>query len=235
MAEGYHLVVVLNDNSEFAPRATWNSQHGPTLATETFWKDLAGVYGHDPQVIFDLFNEPRTYSAGMSQAEEWRLWLNGGHFHGEFYPFGMAKLAGYVRHTLGARNLFWVQGPFYSYSLAGMASNGAVLKVSGVVYAVHHPIGPQDTATWEADFGYLVTRGIAPVVVGEWTNYEPAPTLKPTWQRTSCWPQASICGSASTSASRNRGPEGRRPEGSTPSVERASASARRFTTGIRHR
>ena len=192
MAEHYHLVVVLNDNSEFAPRATWNSQHGPTLATETFWKDLAGVYGNDPQVIFDLFNEPRTYSAGMSQAEEWRLWLNGGHFHGEFYPFGMAKLADYVRNTLGARNLFWVQGPDYSYSLAGMVRNGAVLKVSGVVYAVHHPAGSKDRATWEADFGYLVRRGIAPVVVGEWTNYEPTPTVNPTWQRSSCWPDAPV-------------------------------------------
>jgi len=192
MAEDYHLVVVLNDNSEFAPRATWNSQHGPTAATETFWKDLASVYGNDPQVIFDLFNEPRTYSPGMSQAEEWRLWLNGGHFGHEFYPFGMAKLADYVRHTLGARNLFWVEGPFYSYSLAGMVSNGAVLKVSGVVYAVHHPAGPQDRASWEADFGYLVTRGVAPVVVGEWTNYEPKPTLNPTWQRSSCWPEAPV-------------------------------------------
>jgi hypothetical protein len=190
LAENDHLVVVLNDNSEFAPRATWNSQHGPTAATETFWKDLARIYGRDPQVIFDLFNEPRTYVVGMSQAQEWRLWLNGGHFRGEFYPFGMAKLADYVRNTLGARNLFWVQGPYYSYSLAGMVSNHAVLKVSGAVYAVHHPAGSRDTASWEADFGYLVTRGVAPVVAGEWTNYEPKPTLNPTWQRSSCWPDA---------------------------------------------
>ena len=192
MAEDYHLVVVLNDNSEFAPRATWNSQHGPTAATETFWKDLARLYGNDPQVIFDLFNEPRTYAPGMSPAEEWRLWLDGGHFGHEFYPFGMAKLADYVRNTLGARNLFWVEGPFYSYSLGGMVRYGAVLKVSGVVYAVHHPAGAQDRAAWEADFGYLVRRGIAPVVVGEWTNYEPTPTVNPTWQRSSCWPDAPV-------------------------------------------
>ena len=189
LAESYHLVVVLNDNTEFAPRATWPFQHGPTPATKTFWKDLAGLYGNDPQVIFDLFNEPRTFVAGMSQAEEWRLWLNGGRLGGTSY-FGMANLAGYVRNTLGARNLFWIQGPFYSYSLAGMVSNGAVLKVSGVVYSEHHPTGPQDRATWQADFGYLVTAGVAPVVVGEWTNYEPKPTRKPTWQRTSCWPGA---------------------------------------------
>jgi hypothetical protein len=191
-AEQYHLVVVLNDNTEFAPRATWSSQHGPTHATEIFWKDLAGQYGHDPQVIFDLFNEPRTYTAGMSQAQEWQLWLDGGSFGGAFYPFGMAQLASYVRNTLGARNLFWIEGPDYSYSLAGMVSNDAVLHVSGVVYAVHHPAGPRNAATWDADFGYLVRTGVAPVVVGEWTNYEPVPTVSPTWQRSSCWPDAPV-------------------------------------------
>jgi hypothetical protein len=191
-AEEDHLVVVLNDNTEFASRVTWRSQKGPTPATETFWKDLARVYGNDPQVIFDLYNETRLYYAGMPQAQEWQLWLNGGYFDGVFYPFGMAGLADYVRYTLHARNLFWVQGPDYSYSLAGMVSNGALLNVSGVVYAVHHPAGPQDTATWEADFGYLVTTGVAPVVEGEWANYEPKPTLKPTWQRSSCWPDAPV-------------------------------------------
>ena len=73
-----------------------------------------------------------------------------------------------------------------------MVRNGAVLRVSGVVYAVHHPAGSLERATWEADFGYLVRRGIAPVVVGEWTNYEPKPTLNPTWQRSSCWPDAPV-------------------------------------------
>ena len=63
-AEQHHLVVVLNDNTEFGPPAVSRAQKGPTPATEAFWKDLAAVYGHDPQVIFDLFNEPRTYSPG---------------------------------------------------------------------------------------------------------------------------------------------------------------------------
>ena len=35
-----------------------------------------------------------------------------------------------------------------------MVSHGARLKVSGVVYALHHPAGPPDTASWDADFSY---------------------------------------------------------------------------------
>jgi Cellulase (glycosyl hydrolase family 5) len=188
-AESDNLVVVLNDSTEYtAP--VYMAELGPTRATETFWKDLTQVYGQDPQVIFDLFNEPRMYYSGMSQAQEWKLWLNGGTFLGADYPFGMAGLARYVRTTLHAKNLFWIEGPRYSFSFAGMLREGAALKVSGVVYAVHHPAAPHDTSGWNADFGYLVTQRIAPVVDGEWTNYEPPQTVKPTITKTSCWPDA---------------------------------------------
>jgi len=118
------------------------------------------------------------------------LWLNGGEFAGVFYPIGMAKLTAYVRHTLHAQNLFWVEGPDYSASFAGMVQQGALLQVSGVVYALHHPAGQHDPASWDDDFGYLLTGGVAPVVDGEWTNYEPVPTSHPTTVPSSCWPDA---------------------------------------------
>jgi len=188
-AESDHLVVVLNDDTELTAPA-WNLEQGPSFETETFWQDLTDAYGEDPQVIFDLFNEPRMYYDGMSQAEEWQLWLNGGAFEGETYPIGMAQLAEYVRSTLGAENLFWVEGPRYSVSFAGMVREGAVLPVSGVVYAVHHPAAPHDGSGWYADFGYLVVTGVAPVVDGEWTNYEPPPDSAPGPMPTSCWPDA---------------------------------------------
>jgi len=190
-AESDHLVVVLNDSTELTD-PIWNEELGPTSGTEAFWKVLAGIYGNNPQVIFDLFNEPRTYASGMSSAQEWKLWLDGGSFAGVSYPFGMAQLAGYVRNTLHAKNLFWVEGPRFSVSFAGMVRWGAVLKVSGVVYAVHHPAAPHDTSGWYADFGYLVATGVAPVVDGEWTNYEPVPTATPTTVPTSCWTDAPI-------------------------------------------
>jgi hypothetical protein len=188
LAESYSLVVVINDQTEFGGAVARSTQRGPTAATKTFWKDMADLYGNDPQVIFDLFNEPRMYSAGMSEAQKWQLWLNGGWFGGTFYPFGMAGLAAYVRNY--ARNLFWVEGPDNSQSFAGMVSHGALLKVSGVVYALHHPAGLTNPASWDADLGYLVKTDVAPVVDGEWTNYEPAPTETYQAPRSSCWPEA---------------------------------------------
>jgi hypothetical protein len=188
-AESDNLVVVLNDDTE-ATAPVYMAELGPTGATEAFWKDLAKVYGQDPQVIFDLFNEPRMYYSGMSPALEWKLWLNGGNFLGADYPIGMAGLARYVRNTLHAKNLFWIEGPRYSFSFAGMLREAAELKVSGVVYAVHHPAAPHDASGWYADFGYLIAQGVAPVVDGEWTNYEPPPTAQATMMQTSCWPDA---------------------------------------------
>ena len=198
LAESYHLVVVLNDSTESAPTATQSYQQGPTRGTETFWKDMAVIYGHDPQVIFDLFNEPRTYSSGMSEAEKWRLWRNGtgtGTFNGHHY-LGMENLAMYVRTTVGATNLFWIEGPDYSNTFGGMETQNALITgVSGVVYAIHHPAGPHDVLNWYRDFGYLIDTGAAPVVDGEWTNYAPKaefgllPTI-PVPANSECWQDA---------------------------------------------
>jgi Cellulase (glycosyl hydrolase family 5) len=180
LAESDGLVVVINDQTE---TATVDYQLGPTPGTETFWKDIIGVYGSDHQVIFDLFNEPRTYSSGMSQAQEWGLWHDGGSFDGNNY-IGMAALASYVR-AADASTLFWVEGPDYSASFAGMESQDALLSTSGVVYAVHHPAGAHDSSAWYDDFGYLINTGVAPVVDGEWTNYQPSPNAN-----SECWSDA---------------------------------------------
>jgi hypothetical protein len=190
LAESYNLVVVLNDETNFSPPTVRHYQADPTVGTEVFWKDMAKVYGNDPQVIFDLYNEPRTSVPSMPEATLWRLWLDGGTFKGVHYAFGMAHLAAYVRYTVGARNLFWIEGPRYSLSFAGMIRYHALIHVSGVVYSIHHAQGQHDVQGWNAAFGYLVTEGIAPVVNGEFTNYEPPPN--PTINLTPgyCWTNA---------------------------------------------
>jgi Cellulase (glycosyl hydrolase family 5) len=185
-AERYHLVVVLNDSTESPPSTGVGSyQRGPTPGTETFWRDLAKVYGSNPQVIFDLFNEPRN-TTGLSQAATWSLWRNGGTFDGDHY-LGMEQLASYVRNTVHAKNLFWVEGPNYSDSFSGLERyHGLLTKVSNVVYAIHHPLGPHTRAGWYVAFGYLINTRVAPVVEGEWTNYAPPPG-KP---NSECWSDA---------------------------------------------
>jgi Cellulase (glycosyl hydrolase family 5) len=190
LAESYNLVVVLNDETNFSPPAVRHYQADPTPGTEVFWKDMTKVYGNDPQVIFDLYNEPRTSVPTMPPATLWRLWLDGGTFKHVHYAFGMAHLAAYVRYTAGAHNLFWIEGPRYSLSFAGMIRYHALIHVSGVVYSIHHAQGAHDVQAWNAAFGYLVTDGIAPVVNGEFTNYEPHPDPKVDLIPGYCWTDA---------------------------------------------
>ncbi|MGH3155680.1 MAG: cellulase family glycosylhydrolase [Streptosporangiaceae bacterium] len=191
LAEHYHLVVVLNDSTESPPGSVKSGLLGPTTMTETFWKDMTKVYGRNPQVIFDLFNEPRI-PLGDSVSQDWQQWRNG------VSPYlGMENLARYVR-AQGAQNVYWAQGPAYSISFQGMERSGGLLTgVGPVVYAVHHPSGlyirlyrPEYKLFWFLDFGYLVNLHIAPVVEGEWTNYEPHPTSNVKPIPTSCWPDA---------------------------------------------
>ena len=59
-------------------------------------------------MIFDLFNEPRRADF-PTEAGTWKFWRHGGAYHG-YHFIGMQPLARYVR-GLGARNLFWIEGP----------------------------------------------------------------------------------------------------------------------------
>ncbi len=191
LAESYKLVVVLNDETNFTfPLSVRHHQADPTRETELFWKDMTRFYGNDPQVIFDLYNEPRTSVPSMGPARLWHLWLDGGTFKGVHYKFGMAALAAYVRYTAGAHNQFWIEGPRYSLSFAGMIRYHALIHVSNVVYSIHHAQGKHDQAAWYAAFGYLVVDGIAPVVNGEFTNYEPLPDPGSNLVPGYCWTNA---------------------------------------------
>lgn len=160
LAESYGLVVVINAQTQDV-----GNEPGPTHATHVFWNDIIGVYGHDPQVAFDLFNEPHV-NAG-STAADWKAWQVGGTFNGTYY-LGMQTLLNYIRAD-GATNLVWVEGPFTATTLARVKS----YPITGgpMMYAIHHPSGAHNSSVWWADFGYLVKDGIAPVVDGEWTNY----------------------------------------------------------------
>ena len=194
-AVSHGLVVVLNDSTESSAYASKELE--PDLYTEFFWQVMAGLYGHgssNPQhidgpehVIFDLFNEPRDSDTS------WTTW-----YYGPPSPFpgpppnvgylyeGMETLARNVRAE-APRTLFWIEGPSFSSSFAGMYPN-YMIRVRNVVYAIHHPAaqgGKDDTAAWDAAYGYLVEKNIAPVVEGEWTNFGGAGV-----GNSACWPDA---------------------------------------------
>lgn len=188
-AEHDGLVVVLNDQTESDTNPT--AEEGPTQNTVSFWRKLlsaqpslgAPTYAQDPQVVLDVFNEPRAQgviTGCTDNCTTWRLWQQGGQDVLGHNYLGMQQLVDAVRAD-STTNLLWVEGPFW----AGTLSQVSAYRITGgaLAYDVHHPDGAHTAAQWDLDFGYLVEGGIAPVVDGEWTN-------RSSGDSTNCWPDA---------------------------------------------
>jgi hypothetical protein len=109
---------------------------------------------------------------------------------------GMDAVAYHIRNQDNdTKTLLWVEGPGAAGTLAGLAQPDCGSTPTGncfitpslnpIVYAVHHPYGsditsstspPANTSTWWDEFGWVVDHpdvsGWAPVVAGEWTNFD---------------------------------------------------------------
>lgn len=164
LAEQAHMIVVICAQTE-----SLGKEPGPIAETALFWKDITKVYGNNPQVVYDLFNEPRvgTKITKGDNRQVWHTWQQGGTFQGQTYV-GMQPLVNDVRAD-GAKNLLWVEGPYTASTLKYVQR----YPVTGgpLMYAIHHPKGAHNTKTWDNDFGFLINRHVAPVVDGEWSNW----------------------------------------------------------------
>jgi hypothetical protein len=159
-AERRDLVVVLNlqwqlDNAKL-------TESMPTRRSEAFWASLAAHFGTDPDVVFDIFNEP-----AQRAPCGWAFWRNGGVCLGQHY-LGMQALADYVRAR--ASNLFWVEG-ISAGSLLNQAWRYHITGDGPLEYSEHRPPGLHQYQTWDSEFGYIARGGHAPVVEGEWADY----------------------------------------------------------------
>ena len=83
------LKVVLNDQTENSIGYSSHAQL-PDFATKMFWEYMAGYYVNNPNVIFDIFNEPRRCN--------WSQWYN-----------AFQRIVNDLRHQ-GINNTFWIEG-----------------------------------------------------------------------------------------------------------------------------
>jgi hypothetical protein len=170
------LDVVINDQTEGGGNP--NALGMPTAQTAAFWMVMAGVYGSNPDVVFDLFNEPRRADF-PTEAGTWKFWKHGGTYHG-YHFIGMQSLARYIR-GLGARNLFWIEGPHTAGTLDEVVSH-QITRAGPLEYGINHPGGvnvAHNPADWYPRFGYAAKQ--VPMTDTEWTNYA---------STRSCWADA---------------------------------------------
>lgn len=130
----------------------------PTHRTVRFWTYLGRLFAADPNMFFDIFNEPR--------AGGWHEWFYGAPVAGYI---GMNQLVTDIRDA-GINKLLWVEGPHQSSSLARVLEPAyRFTDPQGIVYDIHHPRGAHTVVQWQRDFGNVAAR--RPVVVGEWAQY----------------------------------------------------------------
>lgn len=174
-AEARGLVVVLNLQWQLDGAALTESM--PTRRSLAFWGSLAAHFGTDPNVIFDIFNEP-----AQRAPCGWVFWHYGGWCRGTKY-YGMQALADYVRAR--ASNLFWIEG-ISAGSFLNQAWRYHITGDGPLEYSEHRPPGRHQYRTWDHVFGYIATDGHAPVVEGEWADYSRADAP---W---ACWDDAPV-------------------------------------------
>lgn len=132
--------------------------HAPPLPTATavhFWSYMAKHFRGNPNVLFDLFNEPRlsTSAVGGSERRLWQVWRNGGTVGGVHYV-GDEALVHTIRNT-GAKNVIIAEGNNADRDIKLLPQY--YLSGKNIAYGVEPNLSSQaDTqAEWKANFGHL--------------------------------------------------------------------------------
>lgn len=168
-----------NINTDLVNNTT--AQHKmPDEGVKEFWLDIVKVYGNNPAVLFDLYNEPYSVS--------WDIWRNGGEVTDKaagktvtFRAVGHQELVEAIRDA-GAKNVIIAGGLDYAYSLTGIAgksgsdktvyalidqgTGGDISKAGyGIVYDTHIYPWKYNKDKWETAVGCVLDQ--YPVIVGE--------------------------------------------------------------------
>jgi endoglucanase len=132
----------------------------------TDWSELASAFAGDPNVMFELYNEP----ALAATSTNWQLWLQGGITTtgvSACTAVGVQSLVNEIR-AVGADNVIILPGLSGEQSLAGIpkVTDPADPSDPQLAYGIHYPNLTQESTEWDSEFGNAAERH--PVIVTEW-------------------------------------------------------------------
>ena len=147
-AAGLTVIVSITDGSQTGETTP---SPLPNDATRRIWTYLAPIYGYDPGVLYELYNEPSL----QPSPQNWSAWAE-----------AMNQTIQTVRQA-GARNVVVADG----LALAQRLDGAPLLSdpLGQVAYAAHPYANDQTDQTqpaWDAKFGRFARR--APTIVTEW-------------------------------------------------------------------
>ncbi len=154
-----HTAMGGNINATSSPS---NPECAPDSGSSTFWSQVASQYSSDPNVMFELYNEPH----GIP----WQTWRNGGPItcsssNQSYQTVGMQQLLDVIRHT-GATNIAMVDGVDWASNLTQVPR--FALSGTNVAYVEHlyvNESSPTTSTSWQNNLG--ATPGLFPVVATE--------------------------------------------------------------------
>jgi endoglucanase len=150
---------------------TWPAPDADSVA---FWQQAATLFKSNPNVLFEIFNEPHPTT--------WPCWQSGCSITSTTYAgscncqltetyqaVGMQALVNAIR-TAGASNLILAAGINWGFDLSGVTTNG--LTGTNIVYDTHpYPYqGKMTPADWDASFGKL--SATMPIISTESGEYD---------------------------------------------------------------
>lgn len=141
----------------------------PDADSVTFWQQVATLYKGNPNVLFELFNEPHP--------AQWPCWsapctMTNDKSNSQtvtYHGVGMQALLNAVRATGAKNNLAIVGGMAWGFDLSQLAHYA--LKGSNIVYDTHpYPYGDKQPQLWNAAFGNV--SATYPVISAESGEYD---------------------------------------------------------------
>jgi hypothetical protein len=178
LARSHGLVVMLSIQDQALSGGDSHAQ--PSGATIRDWRTLTARFNGDPNVLYEIFNEPQN----PPTPDGWGLWRNGGPAdRNQGTPaVGHQAVLDAIRAT-GARNVVVADAAQFAQRLDGVPLLHDPL--GQVAYGVHpyltHTL--REPADWEPGFGFLSTQ--YPVIATEWTAVPWVRFCHPEWGTTS--------------------------------------------------
>ncbi len=128
----------------------------PTSSATTFWKFMAQHFKSNPDIFFDLYNEPRLpANALLSGSNIWDIWQNGGNAYlasGKangttkqiVHYVGMQSLVNTIRGQ-GAKNIIIAEGINFDENLSGLPTH--TLTGQNIAYGIEPNLKRDTTQT----------------------------------------------------------------------------------------
>ncbi|MHB1865293.1 MAG: cellulase family glycosylhydrolase [Candidatus Saccharimonadales bacterium] len=133
----------------------------PDATSVTFWNFMANHFKNNPNVFFDLFNEPRLQVGGsVTENDVWNIWQNGGYVNQPPVNdtfVGMQTLVNDIR-GLGANNIIIAESNNFDHDLTQIMTH--LLKGSNIAYGVEPNPGKHNTteSSWNQNFGQYTNK-----------------------------------------------------------------------------